>query len=174
MNSWILYFIYLTFIPITNNTYSCVNDIEKISNSITAADRFNINDPNSNNHDKEGKDNSGIGNGPEPGDNGQNGDPDNPGKGNGDKKEDINDDHPKAQTEINNDHNPKDDVKEVQENSGIENGPEPSVGEQNGEPDNPEIGNGDKKEDINDDQPMVQPEIILNEDIDKMDLIKEE
>lgn len=166
VNCWILYFIYLTVIPITNNTVSCVNDIEKISNSIVAADKFNINDPNSN-HDKEGKDNSGIGNGPEPGDSGQIGDPDNPGKGNGDKKEDINDDHPKVQTETNNDQNQKNDDKENNENTVIGNDSEPSNNEQKVEPDILGEGNVDKKEDINGVQPKVQSEIILNEEQDK-------
>jgi hypothetical protein len=90
-NFWLLYFILLGFIPLTNSTFSFFNDTETINNSFSAADNFCADEKYQNNHKKEckRKDNSGIGNGPEPGDDGEGKtDPDNPKHGN-------DDDHPK-------------------------------------------------------------------------------
>jgi hypothetical protein len=93
INFWLLYFILIGFIPLTNNTFSFFNDTETISNSISAADNFCIDKTYKKNHPNECNpnklDNSGIGNGPEPGDDGEGKtDPDNP-------KHGDNDDHPK-------------------------------------------------------------------------------
>jgi hypothetical protein len=84
---WLLYFILIGFIPLTNNTFSFFSDTETINNSFTAADDFCADDSYSTTHEKEcvHKDNSGIGNGPEAGDGGEGKtDPDNPKHGNDD------------------------------------------------------------------------------------------
>jgi hypothetical protein len=90
-NFWLIYFILMGFIPLTSNTYSYFNDVEIIKNSIKVADDFCADDKYAIDHEKECKckDNSGIGNGPEPCDDGEGKtDPDNPKHGN-------DDDHPK-------------------------------------------------------------------------------
>jgi hypothetical protein len=92
-NFWLLYFILIGFIPLTNSTFSFFNDTESMSDSISAADNFCSDKNYADNHQEEcgskkHKDNSGIGNGPEPGDDGEGKtDPDNPKHGN-------DDDHP--------------------------------------------------------------------------------
>jgi hypothetical protein len=90
-NFWLLYFILIGFIPLTNNTFSFFSDTETINNSFSAADNFCTDVSYATAHIKEcvHKDNSGIGNGPETGDTGDGKtDPDNPKHGN-------DDDHPK-------------------------------------------------------------------------------
>jgi hypothetical protein len=94
-NFWLLYFILIGFIPLTNSTFSFFNDTETINNSFSAADNFCSDQKYADKHkeecdSKKHKDNSGIGNGPEPGDDGEGKtDPDNP-------KHGDYDDHPKA------------------------------------------------------------------------------
>jgi hypothetical protein len=88
-NFWLLYFILIGFIPLTNNTFSFFSDTETITNSFSAADSFCEDKTYAKDHIDECKDNSGIGNGPEAGDGGEGKtDPDNPKHGN-------DDDHPK-------------------------------------------------------------------------------
>jgi hypothetical protein len=96
-NLWMIYLIaiFTSFIPITN-TFSYFNDSEIINNQMAAAEDFC---KDKEYKEKYCKDNSGIGNGPEPNDEGETGDPDNPGNGNEDKKDcgvdGCVDDHPK-------------------------------------------------------------------------------
>jgi hypothetical protein len=109
-NFWMSYLILLSILFIPNSsTYSNFNDTERIENQLTALDDFCSDKEYKKNNKEVCKDNSGLGNGPEPGDDGEYGDPDNPGKGNDDKKdclpEECVDDHP-------NNNDPKDKKKD--------------------------------------------------------------
>jgi hypothetical protein len=93
MNFWLLYFILIGFIPLTNSTFSFFNDTETISNSFSAADNFCLDENYAKKHTKECNsnilDNSGIGNGPESGDGEVESDPDNPKFGDDDNHPNI-------------------------------------------------------------------------------------
>lgn len=87
-NFWLLYLIFMIFIPLTNDTHSYFNDTGKISNSFIVSDNFCADQEYAKNHKdecKKCKDNSGFGNGPECNDVGN--EPDNPSTGNEDKKD---------------------------------------------------------------------------------------
>jgi hypothetical protein len=121
-NFWMLYFILIGFIPLTNSTFSFFSDTETISNSFSAADNFCADDEYAKAHKEEckRKDNSGIGNGPETGDDGERKtDPDNP-------KHGDDDDHPKppieSESTINEDPVKTENLDTENQNANIENG----------------------------------------------------
>ncbi|MGA4721683.1 hypothetical protein [Fictibacillus nanhaiensis] len=100
-NLWMLYLIVISVLYLPNSsTYSKFNDTERIANTIATLEDF-CSDKEYEKKNKKAcmkKDDSGIGNGPNEGDDGEIGDPDNPGKGNDDKKDclpdECVDDHP--------------------------------------------------------------------------------
>ncbi|MCM3718509.1 hypothetical protein [Fictibacillus phosphorivorans] len=123
-NLWLLYLIMISVLLIPNSTtYLRFNDTEQIVMPIAASADFcsdsEFKKKNKNICKK--KDNSGIGNGPENGDDGEYGDPDNPGKGNGDKKDclpnECIDDHPNKKNPKQPPHGKKDNQKESTEDT---------------------------------------------------------
>jgi hypothetical protein len=146
-NLWMFYLILISLLFIPNSTtYSNFNDVEQIAIPLaTSADYCSDEEYKKKNHNEcKEKDNSGIGNGPEDGDDGEHGDPDNPGKGNEDKKDcppnGCVDDHP-------NNKEPKNPPKDNKENDKQENQDESEEGDDSETESEEPIDSGDNNQD---------------------------
>lgn len=172
-NLWMLYLILISLLFIPNSsTYSDFNDTEQIANTLATLPDFCSDEEYRKNHQNEckKKDNSGIGNGPEEGDDGEYGDPDNPGKGNDDKKdclpEECVDDHPndKDQKDPTKDNKEKG-MNDIKDNSEGDNTSETESGDLNNSADNSQTQEADSQnnEELNETETPVESEATTSE-----------